>query len=351
MRGYFIDGTDIVFIFDESLQGVTSPSSVSLYGAFVAYIDTSGWNLTSSRREGLWYLVKPLASVMLPANSGRPEFKFICDGVWLNALQSLPGGDIWPDGGGGFINVIHYPGDDPAVFAQNYLLATTFRTNYDSDEQMANFREVRSGAISPGVLYRSYNPIFASKPLLPLESARLLAAQRLIETNGILSVVNLSDQPEELSNANPFAYYQTIIDNGNIVYAYISSYDITYYLTDTESFAIPMAEVVRFVGTHNGPYLVHCRLGTDRTGTVTAVLEAFMGSKWSEIEADYVRSTEMGIGEFRSGDLIRYAIGNMLKTEISDNSILSNELRAYLRTTAGLSDAELDALYAKLAGL
>lgn len=350
MKGYFIDGTNIVFIFDEEVQGVANPSSVRVYGAFVLYKDTSGWDLIRSRQSGMWYLVKPLVSVEVPSNSGQPEFKFVCDGAGLNALQSLPGGYIWPDGGGGFNNVILFPGDGLDEMAQRYLLATTFRTNYDSDEQMANFREVCPGAIVPGILYRSYNPIIASKPSLPLENARLLAAQKLTETNGIHSVINLSDQPEELSNANPFAYYQSIIDSGNIIYDYISSYDIVYYLSGTASLADPIADAVRFIGTHDGPYLVHCRLGVDRTGIVTAALEAFMGSTWSEIADDYSRSIELGIGEYRHSNLLLYSLRNMAQKEITNDTVLSNEMREYLRTTAGLSDAELDALYAKLSG-
>lgn len=351
MQGYFIEGTNIVFIFDEGLWGVENPASVEVRGTFTGWKQLPGWTLTRSSRAGVWHLTKPLSEVNVPSNSGQPEFKFVHgNGSWLSAMKTLPAGYTWPDGYNGLNNVILFSGDSPAEIAVRRLQATTFRTNYDSDAQMANFREVCSGAIAHRVLYRSYNPVIASKTTLPLENARLAAAQKLITANGIRAVVNLSDTAAELTAAQPYPYYLYLMNGGNVHYANIS-YSIAYFQSAAQSFAKPMADIVRFIGTHDGPYLVHCRLGTDRTGTVIAVLEAFMGSKWSDIKADYLRSNELGIGEYRSANLLLYSINNMLHTEITDDSVLSNEMRAYLKTTAGLSDAELDALYAKLAGI
>ena len=39
---------------------------------------------------------------------------------------------------------------------------------------------------------------------------------------------------------------------------------------------------------HEGPYLIHCFAGVDRTGFVTALLEALMGTSLKEICRDYL---------------------------------------------------------------
>jgi protein tyrosine/serine phosphatase len=44
---------------------------------------------------------------------------------------------------------------------------------------------------------------------------------------------------------------------------------------------------LRYMIEHEGPYLVHCTYGMDRTGFTIAVLEALMGATAGEIKADY----------------------------------------------------------------
>ena len=39
-----------------------------------------------------------------------------------------------------------------------------------------------------------------------------------------------------------------------------------------------MADIISFINTHPGPYYIHCRLGTDRTGVTSAVLAALCGA-------------------------------------------------------------------------
>ena len=46
----------------------------------------------------------------------------------------------------------------------------------------------------------------------------------------------------------------------------------------------------RYMIEHDGPYLVHCTYGMDRTGYTIAVLEALMGATAEEIKADYVKT-------------------------------------------------------------
>ena len=41
---------------------------------------------------------------------------------------------------------------------------------------------------------------------------------------------------------------------------------------------------------HDGPYLVHCTYGMDRTGFTISVLEALMGATSEDIQADYAKT-------------------------------------------------------------
>ena len=41
---------------------------------------------------------------------------------------------------------------------------------------------------------------------------------------------------------------------------------------------------------HDGPYLVHCTFGMDRTGFTIAVLEALMGATTEDLQADYAKT-------------------------------------------------------------
>ena len=48
--------------------------------------------------------------------------------------------------------------------------------------------------------------------------------------------------------------------------------------------------ILRYIYTNDGPFLLHCKEGKDRTGFVSAVLEALMGTPLEEILADYLKS-------------------------------------------------------------
>lgn len=349
IQGYFIHDERITFVFDEELWEVESPEMVEVRGTFSGWKHSDDYIMEHSSSANVWYLDKSIEEIDVPANSGQPEFKFVVDDSWLQPLEELPLGYLCGDGYNGYNLVILFPGDDPADIAEINVLKSTVRTNYDSDEQMANFREIILGDIAPGTLYRSYNPIIASKTDHPLEEERIAMVQRLMEENGIQSVINLSETESDLEEADVPVYYQTVIDEGNITLVE-SGYKEVYFQSDSEEFAEKIAGIVRFINSHSAPYLIHCRLGTDRTGVISAVLEAFMGATWAEMKEDYLKSNNLGVKEYRSDKLLEYSFENMLNIELSDDSVISNEMTEYLKTSAGLSDEELTSLSSKLKG-
>ena len=141
-----------------------------------------------------------------------------------------------------------------------------------SIEEFANFRMVRTTGMGEGVLYRSSSPIDPS-------IYRNAIADSLAALAGIKTFLNLADDKRYAEEYNGFAesYYAT----QNVVYLTV---DPTFANT---LFKEGLVKGLRYMIEHDGPYLVHCTYGMDRTGFTIAVLEALMGATADEIKADY----------------------------------------------------------------
>ena len=59
---------------------------------------------------------------------------------------------------------------------------------------------------------------------------------------------------------------------------------------------------------HEGPYLVHCTEGKDRTGFVCLLLEALCGASYEEIVADYMITYDNYYGITKEADAARYDV-------------------------------------------
>jgi protein tyrosine/serine phosphatase len=159
------------------------------------------------------------------------------------------------------------------------LYADDVRANYGSDEIFANFREVRAGSIGRGTLYRSSIPC-------SLTRARAPYADALARQAGIKTVLNLANAPERLakvmnSKECPSPYYRSLYRSGTVIARRLPA------MLSKPEFRSGLAEELRFLGAHDGPYLVHCAEGKDRTGFVCFLLGALMGASPKELERDY----------------------------------------------------------------
>lgn len=144
-----------------------------------------------------------------------------------------------------------------------------------SIEEFANFREVRTTGMGQKRLYRSSNPI---DPGL----GRNLYADSLAKNAGVTTFINLSDSEEYAKSCQNFdsSYYST----QNVIFL-----DLPVYFY-SQHFKGGIANGFRYMIEHNGPYLVHCTFGMDRTGFTIAVLEALMGATTEDIQADYAKT-------------------------------------------------------------
>lgn len=149
------------------------------------------------------------------------------------------------------------------------------RSDYSqlSDMQYANFRAVSTSGMGDDILYRSSSPIDPS--LNRSREADVALSDALVRT-----VLNLTDAEEAMTQYPE--YYQTAYSDCDII-ALNMSMDF-----NTDEMNQKLAEGLRFMASHDGPYLIHCKEGKDRTGYVCGVLEALMGASADEIVADYM---------------------------------------------------------------
>lgn len=219
-----------------------------------------------------------------------------------------------------------------------------------SIEEFANFRMVRTTGMGEGVLYRSSSPIDPS-------IYRNAIADSLAALAGVKTFLNLADDKRYAEEYNGFAesYYAT----QNVVYLTV---DPTFANT---LFKEGLVKGLRYMIEHDGPYLVHCTYGMDRTGFTIAVLEALMGATADEIKADYatthknfynvVDGKHIGLTE-KQVELLQAIIvrlmQNSFKTvgvDISDfeNADLASATEKYL-LALGMEQSEIEALKARL---
>ena len=157
---------------------------------------------------------------------------------------------------------------------QNYGLVID---NYPelSVADFANFREIATTGMGKGVLYRS------SSPIDPVDG-RNTYADSLAKAAKVATFVNLTDTDKGAKAYEGFdkSYYAT----QKVVYLSLPA------SFTTNLFKEGLVKGLRFMIENEAPYLVHCQMGKDRAGFVSAVLEALMGASAEEVEKDYVKT-------------------------------------------------------------
>lgn len=144
-----------------------------------------------------------------------------------------------------------------------------------SIEEFANFRDVHTTGMGKNKLYRSSSPIY-------LYLGRNYYADSLAQVAGIATFVNLADSENEAYSNK--GYETTYYSTQNVIFLGIPP---EFFST---SFKEGLVKGFRYMIEHDGPYLLHCTYGMDRTGFTIAVLEALMGASVEEIQADYAKT-------------------------------------------------------------
>ena len=142
-----------------------------------------------------------------------------------------------------------------------------------SDEEYANFRAVETSGMGTNTLFRS------SSPINPALNRNEEADQALLNSL-VRTVMNMADTEETMKK---FADYNLTNYSSCDIIALNMGMDFF-----SEEFQEKLAEGFRYMASHDGPYLIHCVEGKDRTGFAAAVLECLMGATAEEVVRDYM---------------------------------------------------------------
>ena len=227
---------------------------------------------------------------------------------------------------------------------------TCMNIQYCTDKEIANFREIHAGNMAKGVLYRG------SYPIMSMEPERDRAYDRLVAEAKIACVINLSDNESGLeTTANSLPWYRKLLKNNKIIGLDIHFLFDFEYEKEYEIFKDKLKQGVQFMIKHDGPYLIHCNAGTDRTGFMAAIIEALFGAKIDEIVYDYLLSHGKEFANDRGNEL-NYNTGNIifsqlnaaLEGKIYDRKNLQSNMEQYFLTEIGLTKEELEIFKGKL---
>ena len=227
------------------------------------------------------------------------------------------------------------------------------RSLYPDDAVFANFRSVKAGDISPDTLYRSASPCDNKR-------GRAGYVDRLMEGADIGFVLDLADSDEMIQaymeNDDFDSYYfKSLYENGNDI---PMAMGMTF---GSDDFRRKLADGFRAMTAHDGPYLVHCTEGKDRTGFVCMLLEALCGAGYDELLDDYMITYDNYYGITKDSDPDKYDIivsdvfMPRLAVIADDEGIdpKTADLCAYAEKyleSAGMTKDEITALKSKLTG-
>lgn len=225
------------------------------------------------------------------------------------------------------------------------------RSLFESDEVFANFRDMRTSGLRPGVLYRSASPCDNQHNRAPFVDA-------LIQNAGVQYILNLADTPEKIAGymakedfASP--YFASLYENGCVDPIGLNMN------FGSEEFRGKIAAGLTRMAEADGPYLIHCTEGKDRTGFVCMLLEALCGASYEQIRDDYMITYDNYYQISPEKDSARYTtivenvldpmIRSMAGDEALDlqNADLSKAAENFL-LSGGMKTEAIDALKAKI---
>lgn len=147
-----------------------------------------------------------------------------------------------------------------------------------TNAEYMNARAVTAGNVKPDILYRSASPFEAS-------FGRVELMDSFIQTYHIQCILDLADSEEDLHAFTGLPdNTQAMIDNDQVICFHIGN-----DFRDSEAME-SIGVGLRKMLQKEGPYLVQCSLGRDRTGVLCALFEALCDATYDEIVEDYMVS-------------------------------------------------------------
>ncbi|MBQ1812203.1 MAG: tyrosine-protein phosphatase [Erysipelotrichaceae bacterium] len=221
------------------------------------------------------------------------------------------------------------------------------RERYDSDAMFANFRSMNLGKLKRDVIYRSASPCDNQHNRAPYVDA-------LIREAGVNTILDLADNEVKIEKyiaRDDFAspYFLSLYDSDQVIPIALNMN----YLSD--DFGMKIVQGFNLMAEKEGPYLIHCTEGKDRTGFVAMLIEALAKASYKEIEADYMKTYANYYRIDKSNDKEKYQIilernlDGMIAFMVNDAGIdfkncdLSIYAENYLQR-CGMSEEQIQAL-------
>lgn len=202
--------------------------------------------------------------------------------------------------------VLREPGRYETLYHAFNAEFSLFREDYPSDEFFANYRMLCCRQLREKFLYRSASSFEPADDSTPFQE-RLKCIDRLMERDGIRTVINMTCDRQQLkanfdSGQYEGFYVKKLYEEGR-VYADQFSVDFS-----SPAFQRSLASALRVLSTQEGPFLIQCKAGLDRTGFLCVLLEALAGAAEEEIVGDYMRSYACLCGLTEENDPEKYEI-------------------------------------------
>ena len=228
---------------------------------------------------------------------------------------------------------------------------TDFRKDYPSDEAFANFRCMHMGNLKDNTVFRSASPC-------DNQHSRAAYVDALISQAGIQCILNLADNDVKIERyiSDPefdCQYFLSLYNDDKVIPLALNMN----YMSD--DFAVRIADGFIKMSQMNGPYLIHCTEGKDRTGFVCMLIEALASADYQTIADDYMVTYDNYYKITLQKDPDKYAtilesnLNAMLKFIVSDDSIdyKTADLMPYAKNyllKAGMTEEQLDLFLAKI---
>ncbi len=186
--------------------------------------------------------------------------------------------------------------------------------------KLKNFRDTAgsSGTIKAGVLYRSARLYEAS-------ASDITSLSNLMSGGLIIDLRETSAQKSYPDKAVPGV--------SRVSYPMTSTTDYTKFVTGSSD-RTAIKNTITDIATSPGKVLIHCTLGRDRTGWITALVMYTLGANDSQVMTEYLKTSSTSSSTLNKG----------LAKARSQYGSIDN----YLKTGIGLSDSTLASLKAKL---
>jgi hypothetical protein len=225
------------------------------------------------------------------------------------------------------------------------------KINYNEKNEITNFREICMGNMKNGVIYRGSYPIFK------IDKKGDETYTELVLEAGINCIINLAGNEKDIEAlASLVPWYNTLFKNNNVI-----GLDIQFEFDFLDKFEYDvfnyrLRQGLKFLIAHDGPYLIHCNAGADRTGFVAAIIELLFGASIEDVIYDYLLSYGKEFADakdkelnFITGRNIYGQINAVINGKINDSDNLQRNIETYFLEKIGLTVKELEKLKDKLA--